>query len=216
MNTENQSGSTAEKKSVGNNGKLILSAMLLLPIIVILSSTLLYKAAEKGAIDLGTVNLGELIDPPVNLADVDPVQTNGELFEFNKAESKWAFLVIGDDVCSGDCDKVLYLTRQTRTALGKKSPRVERVYLSTEDGLSNSLASHMAEEHPKMRTGTVNYAAIENLLKDVDGDFDSGRRFYVVDPKGWVMMMYNLNSMDKDSINALGKDVLKDMNRLLK
>jgi hypothetical protein len=215
VSNSNQTENSADKTK-GNNGKLILSFMLLLPIVVILSSTLLYKAAEKGNIDLGTVNLGELIDPPVNLADIAPVQSNGDAFEFNKADSKWAFLVIGDDECRGDCDKILYLTRQTRTAMGKKSPRVERIYLSTADGLSNTLATHVEAEHPKLRTGSADYAELENLLSGVEGDFDSPLRFYLVDPKGWIMMMYRLSSTDKDTINALGKDVLKDMNRLLK
>ena len=207
-------GAAVPQKS--SNGKLILAAMLLLPIVVILASTLLFKAAETGSVSLGTVNRGMLIDPPVNIEEVNPVLSNGEPLKFNLPESKWVFLSVGGADCLGDCETMVYLTRQTHTALGKKTPRVERIYLSSEGPLSEKLAAHIAAEHERLRTGTVDAAAFENLMSQVEGDALSPRRFYLVDPRGWIMMRYDAESMDDDSINALGKDVLKDMKRLLK
>jgi len=53
-------------------------------------------------------------------------------------------------------------------------------------------------------------------LKNLEIDPFDPRAFYVVDPLGWVMMYYRAGDTEQQTLTTLGKDVLKDMGRLIK
>lgn len=53
-------------------------------------------------------------------------------------------------------------------------------------------------------------------LKNLDINPFDASTFYVVDPMGWVMMYYRAADMEQLTLTTLGKDVLKDMGRLIK
>ena len=68
----------------------------------------------------GTTNHGELVSP-----SVDGVTISSELADFDT----WVLIQPVDDLCGDECRKMLYLSRQVITGLGKDANRVQRVVL---------------------------------------------------------------------------------------
>lgn len=201
-------------KSEHNSSKLILSLIVGIPLLVIAFSSVLYQLANRDVIELGTVNNGTLIQPPVAIADLQPQHRNGEAVEFNLADSLWQFVVVGDADCDQHCEAMLYLTRQTHTALGKKMNRVGRMYLNLSEDYSGALDKLLIDEHEKLTSAFVDPRAYQQLKQLVLEDEAMG--FYVVDPKGWIMMVYRLPNLEQDTLTSAGKLVIKDMKRLLR
>lgn len=196
-----------------SSSKLIFSLIVGIPLLVIAFSTLLYQMANRDMIALGTVNNGQLIQPPLAIAELNPQHRNGEAVAFNLADSLWQFVVVGDGYCEQNCETMLYLTRQTHTALGKKMNRVGRMYLNTSSEFSGELDKLLIDEHEKLTPATIDGAAYRSSKLPLA---DEAPGFYVVDPKGWVMMYYQLPDLEQDTLTSTGKLVIKDMKRLLR
>lgn len=196
--------------------KKLLTIILTIPIAVILLSSAVFYLAKQDIISFTTVNRGVLINPPMQLGDLHPALRDGSEFLFNRAESRWVFMVVGGRDCREACERMLYLTRQTHTAMGKKVDRVERIYLATDGPLSPQLRDFLEAEHSDMTVLQVDGSVFLRNLKNLDiNPFDSST-FYIVDPMGWVMMYYRAADMEQLTLTSLGKDVLKDMGRLIK
>ncbi len=184
-----------------------------IPLAVILFSSGLYFLADGRVVDLGTVNRGELITPARELAGIELRDAKGEALQlFRLAESKWLYAVVALNHCGENCERMIYLTRQTHTALGKRSPRVARILI--QDEASPPLPASLLEKYPDLTVVRASGAAINKLLGDATLGSDPG--FYVVDPLGWLMMKYKIDDLEQATLNQLGKDVLKDMRRLLR
>ncbi|MEX1664140.1 hypothetical protein [Zhongshania arctica] len=197
-------------------GKRLLSLILGIPIAVILLSSAVFYLAKEDIINFRTVNRGTLISPPMQLGDLNPQRIDGGEFLFDRAESRWVFMVVGGRDCIDACERMLYLTRQTQTALGKKMDRVERVYLAVDGPLSANLRDFIDAEHSDLSVLYTNGSAFLNNLKSLEIDPFDPHAFYVVDPMGWVMMYYRSGDTEQHTLTSLGKDVLKDMGRLIK
>jgi hypothetical protein len=59
-------------------------------------------------------------------------------------------------------------------------------------------------------------AAFLRHLKNLEINPFESSPFWVVDPLGWVMMYYRAADLEQLTLTSLGKDVLKDMGRLIK
>lgn len=197
-------------------GKRLLSLILGIPIAVILLSSAVYYLAKENIINFRTVNRGTLINPVMQLGDLHPQRIDGGEFLFDRAESRWVFMIVGGRDCVDDCERMLYLTRQTHTALGKKVDRVERIYLAVDGPLSANLRDFIEAEHSDMTVLYADGTAFLSNLKSLEIDPFDPRAFYVVDPLGWVMMYYRAGDTEQQTLTTLGKDVLKDMGRLIK
>lgn len=197
-----------------NSSKLIFSLIIGIPLLVIAFSTVLYQLANRDMLALGTVNNGELLQPPVAIAELMPEHRNGEAVEFNKADSLWQFVVVGDGYCELTCEAMLYLTRQTKTALGKKMNRVGRMYVNLGSDYGAELDKHLIDEHEKLTPIFADPEAYRQFSQLVLDDEAAG--FYVIDPKGWIMMVYQLPDLEQDTLTTTGKLVIKDMKRLLR
>jgi len=196
--------------------KKLLTIILTIPIAVILLSSAVFYLAKQDIISFTTVNRGTLINPPMQLGDLHPLRRDGGEFLFNRAESRWVFMVVGGQDCRDACERMLYLTRQTNTAMGKKVDRVERIYLATDGPLSPELRDFLEAEHSDMTVLQADGEAFLGKLKNLDINPFDASTFYVVDPMGWVMMYYRAADMEQLTLTTLGKDVLKDMGRLIK
>lgn len=205
MTSEASSGS---KKQV--------ALILAIPVVVILLSSLLFMLAQRNVLDFGTVNRGALIRPPVQLSSLHPQRIDGSEYLFNQPESKWVYMVVGGKTCEGACERMLYLTRQTHVALGKKTNRVERIYLATDGPITPTLRDFLDAEHEDITVLNVDGSQFVSALKHLPTSPLDPLSFYVVDPKGWVMMTYRAEDTETDTLTTLGKDILKDMKRLLK
>lgn len=197
-------------------GKRLLSLILGIPIAVILLSSAVFYLAKEDIINFTTVNRGTLIKPPMQLGDLHPQRLDGGEFLFDRAESRWVFMVVGGRECIDACERMLYLTRQTHTALGKKVGRVERVYLAVDGPLTAKLRDFIDAEHSDLSVLYADGSAFLNELKTLEIDPLDSHAFYVVDPMGWVMMYYRSGDTEQYTLTSLGKDVLKDMGRLIK
>jgi len=202
--------------SDNKRSKKLLSIILAIPIAVILISSAVFYLAKQDIISFTTVNRGTLINPPMQLGDLHPLRSDGGEFLFNRAESRWVFMVVGGRECRDACERMLYLTRQTHTAMGKKVDRVERIYLAVDGPLSPELRDFLEAEHSDMTVLQADGSAFLKGLKNLEINPFDASAFYVVDPMGWVMMYYRAADMEQLTLTTLGKDVLKDTGRLIK
>ena len=187
-----------------------------IPVLVVGLSTLLYYMVTSGMVELGTVNNGELVTPPLKFSGLPLKAEDGSPFDYSKPEQKWAFLVIGDGDCSGDCDHMLYVARQSIIALGKKMDRVRLIYLTRTGNIGEGLRQRFDKEYRGMDVITVDDQALIDLFAHAKAQPDQPRSFFVVDPHGWLMMFYQVPDTEQHTLTALGKAVLQDMKRLIK
>ena len=150
------------------------------------------------------VNRGELIEPVRPWpSELRLVRSDGSVFDAAAFRDHWTLLVVSRAPCGAECERRLAELRQIRLALGESRYVVERVAL-----LAGGAATALAE--PFAGTDVVRAdSSAEPALQALFGPGpDIWDRVYVVDPFGNLMMRY--------AADAPPKDVLKDMERLLK
>ena len=111
---------------------------------------------------------------------------------------------------------MLYTARQSITALGKRMGRVRLIYVTTTATISEQLQTQFDTEYRGMDVVVMDSAALVAFFADSDIDPLNGKQFFVADPRGWLMMQYQVEQSDQDSLNVLGKAVVRDMKRLIK
>ena len=196
---------------VKKSNRMVLLLIAGLPVTMILMATWLWVYVVDGDIDIvqimGTANRGELLDPPQPLQDLQLQLASGEAYTpESELEPAWKILIVGGSVCATECEQALHYTRQIHTAMGKYQNRIERLYLLPDAIKAERRAAELSEEHPKLKV--LYNAGPEQLELGVvrpDGVLPA---YYLVDPRGWVMMYYR-SSTD-------GKDVMADLKFLLK
>lgn len=179
-------------------------------ILVVFASTLLFRAAIRGDIDLpallGTKNNGTLIRPPRAIAEL-PLQTSaGETFDFAKQPKQWSIVIPVASHCDEQCQQMLYLTRQIHIALGKHTERVRRYLIATEFPLDAEFES-VLKQHPKLEVLRADSAAFASYFSRSELQPLQNHQYLLLDPEGWFMMVYDMQ-LD-------GKAVLKDLKFLL-
>jgi cytochrome oxidase Cu insertion factor (SCO1/SenC/PrrC family) len=187
---------------------LILGAFVL----VIVISTLLYRASVLGQVDLpamlGTKNNGTLITPPRQIDDLPLQSANGESFRYSALPAQWSMLIPVRQPCDEACRQTLYMTRQIHTALGKESSRVRRFVVTANYPLDAEF-ERILQEHPKLQVLKAESAALAQFFAQVGGaQALPDNAYFIVDPQGWVMMYYT-PAHD-------GRAVLDDLKFLLK
>jgi hypothetical protein len=181
---------TPEKARAQN--RLALFLIIGITVAVIIASTLLFTATQKGWIDLpallGTRNNGALISPPKAIADLPLQDQGGAPFNYAEQKKRWTLLIPAAARCDDACEQALYLTRQVDTALGRESSRVRRYLVATEYPLDPDFAQLLREQHADLQ---VLHAPAGTFARFVHGIGDGQPpRFYVIDPYGWLMMYY--------------------------
>jgi hypothetical protein len=160
----------------------LLAALFLLPLAV---AFWMYYATDWRPI--GTVNHGELIQPPRPVPDFTGLPA--DLFRH-----KWTLVYIGDGQCDEQCRNALLVMRQTRLSLNNEMTRVERVFLAT----GNCCAQDFLErEHPGLKV----FAAPSDLKPfPADGRAHS---VFIVDPLGNLMMRHDVRRNPKGFLQDL-------------
>ncbi len=184
---------------------LLLFAVFLAPGV---GSWILYKYTDLGR-DGGAASLGNLIQPPRTLENVD-------LYDPSKPEAKvelhrkWSLLYFTDENCNQKCVENVYRMRQIRQAVGKHFDRVQRVLLvkqiSDQSKLQDSLKDYHGQlvlSSEKVSPEFVNAFKIE----EIDDPFTESR-LYVIDPLGNLMMSY---APDQSPI-----DIIRDLKRIFR
>ncbi len=208
-----------------NNGRLVLLLIAGIPVTMILAATWLWLFVARGDLDivglLGTANRGELVQPPRPLAEVTLRDRAGVALPFEQLEPRWTLLVPGGATCGEDCEQLLYLTRQIHVAIGKDFNRLRRAHAGTADpGRTRLAVDALSDDSPVPESfGALLEGEHRGLLAlhlqaaDFDRLFPEWRAdrstWYLVDPRGWVMMAYNSEIPYKDVISDL-KFLLKN------
>lgn len=197
------------------NRKIILG-IFGIPAGVLLLSSILYLLVDTKTVVLGTVNNGVLVSPPLPFIELSLTTISGDRFDYNKPEPKWAFVVFGDYDCKDSCEKMLYVARQSITALAKNMNRVRLVYVTADGVISAELQRRLDQEYIGIDALAINRDTIETLFSKTEIDPFAPNSFNVIDPRGWIMMHYAVENTDQSTLNELGKAVVKDMKRLIK
>lgn len=180
---------------------LILFLLFVVPLM--LASWLSYT---KNPFSSHTTNLGELIQPPLDLNQL--ILSDNKKIKANH----WLLLYVNPAVCDKQCKKILYNIRQVRTATGKDMNRVERAILTFSDSPADP---HLEALLKTEFAGTLHWiTAKQNFTTWLQNDpnalkivlQDGG--IYIADPLGNAMMFYPTQSDPMD--------MFKDLTHLLK
>lgn len=148
-------------------------------------------------------NRGELISPMVKLdAGSGLTDPDGGLLDLSPFNGKWTLVSLNSAPCGDACRKRLADLRQIRLALGETRFSVERLLILTDSDDTAALSDEFAGMHIALAQG----AAGDNLQLALGAG--ALERTYILDPMGNLMMRY--------AVDAPAKDILKDMERLLK
>lgn len=152
------------------------------------------------------VNRGELIDP-VRAWPPEPalVRADGTVFDLVSLRGRWVLLTATRAPCDDRCVARLAELRQIRLALGEGGLAVERLLILAGDAPGAAPSADDLAGAELARVGGESVPPLATLLGPGQDIWD---RVYIVDPLGNLMMRY--------AVDAPAKDVLKDMERLLK
>ncbi|HQQ74252.1 MAG TPA: hypothetical protein PK031_03795 [Pseudomonadales bacterium] len=186
--------------------RYLLLILMLIPIAVVLMASFVFFTGI--GMPEGTRNKGVLIIPPQQINDIDLLNQQGtkQKVEWIK-ESDWTFLIAHPANCDESCREKFWENRQTRVALGKYQGHIRRVWLVTEGRIDEQTQEWLLREHKDMQLLFVNGEAWQKLLQQSVVD-QNAAQFYLLDPRGFVMMYYTKEQTYKD--------VIVDMKFLLK
>jgi hypothetical protein len=204
--------------------RLIFLSIVGIPVTIVLAATWLWFFVARGDLDLvamlGTSNHGDLVQPPRALDDGGLSMANGAEFTVSDLPAQWTFLIPGEDSCDAQCEQLLYLTRQIHQAMGKELHRIRRFYVSDtapantqfeletlSDGrpAPNDFAEYLSVEQQGLRAFTLSGDQHAILFSE---HLDDPSTWYLVDPRGWIMMSY--------TNEVTYKEVMVDLKFLLK
>jgi hypothetical protein len=155
----------------------------------------------------GHTNHGTLIQPVVSVAQLNLETLSGQPLEArfgaDQADPQWLMIVAAGS-CERQCEHLLYLARQVNIALGKNASRVARAAVLGE--VSTDLAERRDKEYPFMET----LVPVQGTKPSWPAGINPAEQPQVllVDPYGNLMMHYGPNHT--------GKEILKDLNHLLR
>ena len=138
----------------------------------------------------GRTNQGDLISPPI-----DALVISDQFATYDT----WVLIQTVNGACDKQCKKMLYLSRQVVTALGKDAKRVQRIALVS--GETPELLAHLKLEHPDV-------AVVTGKIPSSFQEVASQSILLLMDPNQNVMMFY--------SLDKAGKPMLKDLKHLFK
>jgi hypothetical protein len=189
----------ATVKATGRWQKLLVVATLLVPMV---AAYLIYQTGI--GMPTGTINKGNLLQPPVNIDELTMFSDSGAQLDFSTQDKKWRLVVPAFGACAEQCREALYVTRQVHTRLNEKYPRVER-WLVT-DINDPAFRQLLANEYPRITIVNVAADQWHSLLSEsVESDPD----YLMMDQNGFLMMGYQ-------RAQHTGNDLLADLKRMLK
>ncbi len=187
--------------------RIKLAAVLLLAVVPIsLASWLFNRAAQSPGGLFGTVNNGQLIQPPADVTALDMRDENGELI-FRSFEERiagiensddydpdpWLLVLVNTGDCGDPCMDRVHMLRQMHATLAEDASRVRRYYLQADDRpLSDARRQVFREDYPSMGLARGRLERIERALTEagVAVALTSEPHVFLVDPVGNVMMYY--------------------------
>ena len=205
-----------EKAISQSGGRKILIMIFAIPVMVILLSTALYYMVETEVVELGTVNNGTLLIPPLPMNELAVSNKDGLPLGYSESDPQWSFVIFGGKHCDGACERMLYLSRQAHYALEKRFHRIRRLYVSVDGDISSELQQSLDKEYKDVIITSLDKQALLSMFAASGVDPLLDNSFFVLDHRGWLMMYYTADDQQQQTLNVLGKAVIRDMKRLLK
>jgi hypothetical protein len=145
----------------------------------------------------GHTNHGALIDPARPLPEVALAAVGGSEPLPKVFEGKWSLVVIGQGTaaehgCDAPCQRALVYARQTWLSLGRELTRVQRVLLAPAGCCD---ADYLKREHDGLVALDATTPGADALLAQFPSPTADG--IYVVDPRGNLMMRYDVHQDPK-------------------
>lgn len=168
-----------------------------------------YAHADRWPLPDQRANHGELIRPVQMLSDIQLKDLDGASLPTEILRGRWSLVYPGSATCDPRCQDFLYQVRQVRTALGKHTERVQRIYLLQSAPTDPSALKALHALHPDLIVAVLaSPETVRRFPSSAPGERWSGTQLYVVDPLGNLMMRYG--------IDADPKGILADLERLLR
>lgn len=190
-------------------GRLMLLLLASLFFGPLLLASVWYGHADRWPLPEQRANHGQLISPPQPLAGLQLQDLQGRPLGGDRLQGRWSLVYPGLPSCDAACEHFLYQIRQVRTALGKETERVQRIYLLASAPRDPAQLEALHELHPDLLLAVL--ASRDTVAKFPGADpaaLWSGKELYVVDPLGNLMMRYGADQEPKD--------MLSDLKRLLR
>ena len=149
----------------------------------------------------GSGNYGTLL-PTRPLSDATLRDADGRPFRVSELRGKWLLVQFDSGACDAYCERKLYFMRQVRKALGRDTGRVERLWMVTDDRVTEPRLLEAFEGTRRASAPAGGFAA------EFPAEVSRTDHIYVVDPLGNLMMRF---PRDPDP-----SKMLKDLQRLLK
>ena len=190
------------------HARLLLVGLFALFFLPVLSAMLIAVKAPHWT-PFGSINYGELVQPPVAdaLSEMIPLDA-GPAYKAGSS-APWVIAHVGYSSCDSRCENTLAQMRQARLALGKDAQRVERWWLLAARPHESAVQAQMTA-YPGLRIGLIDPRS--PLL----GGESSEVLVQSIDPAGFLVLRYLAANQEKGQNNDLGRALLKDFKRLLK
>ena len=192
--------------------RLQLIAILAIVLIPVLGSTFMYYTGI--GMPSGTNNHGDLIDPAINVADMELHQQQ------DQAPWSWAntgnfrLVLLAKGNCDTRCAELLHNMRQVHVRLAKRASSLERWFIQLDQRSPETKIAGadqaMAEIYPRMERLRGDYQAwFERLQSNpvINTEFN-GHQILLIDRRGNVVMAFE----QKKS----GQEMLDDVEFLIK
>jgi cytochrome oxidase Cu insertion factor (SCO1/SenC/PrrC family) len=178
-------------------GRTVVIGVAALFFVPLLAAFYLYYAG--GWRPAGRTNHGELVTPARPLPIASFAQPDGKPAGETNFRGKWTLVYLGDGRCAEDCQRALWVMRQTRVLLAQDMDRVQRVFVAEQNCCN---LSFLHAEHPGLALLTPLDAAA--WLAEFPRT-DTAHSLYVVDPLGNLMMRFDARQNPKGLLTDLQK-----------
>lgn len=173
-----------------NRTQLII--ILLVPVLVVVSSTALYFSGWL--MPKGTSNNGYLLSPVLSVTDfgLEPVEIT--------QDRQWQLIQFSPN-CDASCLEKVYEQRQVHVALGKRQDRIERILLTNSD-----VTDDLGSDYPNLIVDAAQISAItDNVKARIPGTHLADNPVFVVDPFGNIMLYFTSEHDYKAQMSDLKK-----------
>ena len=202
QNLQTAAASPAKRSGIGRLQGISVIASVVLPI----AAAYLVFYTGVGMPE-GTINEGDLLKPPVDVAEMTFLEADSGPMQLANEEPKWRYLIVPAGECDNACEQLLYTSRQVHIRLSEKADRVERLLVTTTP-LAAERRESLAEQHPRLRFVVLPEEAMAQLQRETGLLNRNQPELLLVDQEGFAMMDYDNHHS--------GNQLLKDIKRLLK
>ncbi|MBX3607555.1 MAG: hypothetical protein KF788_19905 [Piscinibacter sp.] len=168
------------------SGRLKMLLILLVCAAPVVASYLAYYVFRPD----GRTNYGTLIDPLRPIPAALPLAgLDGQPVDPKTLRGQWLLVVVGGGACDAGCEKLLWLQRQVREALGREKDRLDKVWLIDDAAAPRPETLQAVRDGDAVTVLRTDPAALAEWLAPAPGHALE-QHLYVVDPLGmWMMRM---------------------------